>query len=1214
MFSALYKKIVHSALLLLIVVAYAAAQKQPVHKGLLWKIEGEGITKPSYLYITIPSSDKRVYEFSDSLYWAFEQCEALAIDIAPDSLKTPLFDRYFNKNESNKVLQKILPEGTYQNFSQQLYNSTGYTLDQTAISNPAFLNSLVSRKINIGKFDYNIKLPEYFIRLAKAKERPIISLENLQEKVELNLYTDFETDEILNMGINGMDKHRLQADSTYGEGLIRLYRKGDLEGYLKEIDHGGNIAEREQATHNRIMAERLKVLLPKKAVFIAVQIQVAGGQGGLLELLQNMGFRLQPIAAKYIEGVDTLYQNAFSPDKLPWPSFVSEKFGYTTKFPTEPTQESPRGIISESNYAQAPASAANYFAAIIQNPLDKEADEILLERILERSERIPKASRLTSKKKVQTYFEGDTINGLDIVYTQDAYNYTRMRIYVREKKYIYFFVVESRKEATLSNETTRQFFDAITFTELPKIEKTAWREFVWEEAACKFNVLGEPVFSEEFTSPMRKVSRQGGRDISYTFNNPIDGSSFRVQCTQLANGLFYRDSSIFFSDWEENLSLNEVTKLLYKNDLSDSLCIAREYGAEDPINKGLYRLYYRGNRLYFIMIQHRKEDYDTLAIQDFLKSFSFLPFDTAKLAPHTSPNKDYTLLLPEGQSFVPDRGESHYKRDKDIVSQLITEPKSGIVFNLGRGEISKYRYFPSEDSLKHWIESTFMAPEDSLLWATPVLSYSPYEVLDLGICPQNPICYIRARIYLVGNTFYILQAFTAPNDLRHELVERVFNSFQIKNASPICAPTLYSRKEILDNLFGDAKKEILVEKKEGLNTNAYWHFQDFSFQTSDLPYFYQLLSAINPKDSAAAHLLDFYLKNMPEGDIDSFMPLLTDLYRMNFLQGQSDTQKRILWLLSKYDNETTKVHFKKLLLEYVPTVEEGHRMQPLGHYQRSKLGDSGYLFPEVLELLNNHKNHSWLLPFLVGALDSAIIEKEILLPYWAVLETEFEKHYDKLPKESHSKTLAYDRRLELISMVANLVNLLCYKPTLSRVEQNALQRLLALDNTIYPREYKLEAIGTLLRHNIRPDKNSLTQLAESVDFWHQLYHPFQKYQKTKWFPKKQLNQLDMATSKMMAFILYYDELVFENIVLLEKRQVVINGKEGLVYFFKIKERSWDEDEESTDWHLGVCGLYSDAEDMLGDGSSPVLDWDKMAADADKLAEQQAALLKRLEVQ
>ena len=68
------KKVFRSSSLLLFFVFFfvsASAQKNNWPNTLLWKISGNGLTKPSYLFGTMHLQDKRIFNLGDSFYHHF---------------------------------------------------------------------------------------------------------------------------------------------------------------------------------------------------------------------------------------------------------------------------------------------------------------------------------------------------------------------------------------------------------------------------------------------------------------------------------------------------------------------------------------------------------------------------------------------------------------------------------------------------------------------------------------------------------------------------------------------------------------------------------------------------------------------------------------------------------------------------------------------------------------------------------------------------------------------------------------------------------------------------------------------------------------------------------------------------------------------------------------------------------------------------------------
>jgi uncharacterized protein YbaP (TraB family) len=67
------------AFLILFSSVVSAQQKWP--NTLLWKISGNGLSKPSFLFGTMHLQDKRLFQFGDSLYQSLSEVEGFALEV-----------------------------------------------------------------------------------------------------------------------------------------------------------------------------------------------------------------------------------------------------------------------------------------------------------------------------------------------------------------------------------------------------------------------------------------------------------------------------------------------------------------------------------------------------------------------------------------------------------------------------------------------------------------------------------------------------------------------------------------------------------------------------------------------------------------------------------------------------------------------------------------------------------------------------------------------------------------------------------------------------------------------------------------------------------------------------------------------------------------------------------------------------------------------------
>jgi uncharacterized protein YbaP (TraB family) len=85
----------------------------------LWRISGNNLTTPSYLYGTMHVQDRRLFNFGDSLYTAIEKTQSFAIEINPDEMMDSLF-KSLEKKDTTPFLKKILDEQEYKRVARQL--------------------------------------------------------------------------------------------------------------------------------------------------------------------------------------------------------------------------------------------------------------------------------------------------------------------------------------------------------------------------------------------------------------------------------------------------------------------------------------------------------------------------------------------------------------------------------------------------------------------------------------------------------------------------------------------------------------------------------------------------------------------------------------------------------------------------------------------------------------------------------------------------------------------------------------------------------------------------------------------------------------------------------------------------------------------------------------------------------------------------------------
>src|SRR5215470_5085145 len=91
------KSILNHLLRLIILMSFClpAASQIQNQSSLLWRISGNGLNKPSYLFGTMHVYDKKAFNFKDSLYAFLEKVDGFALEFDPDS-SNKIIEAYLN--------------------------------------------------------------------------------------------------------------------------------------------------------------------------------------------------------------------------------------------------------------------------------------------------------------------------------------------------------------------------------------------------------------------------------------------------------------------------------------------------------------------------------------------------------------------------------------------------------------------------------------------------------------------------------------------------------------------------------------------------------------------------------------------------------------------------------------------------------------------------------------------------------------------------------------------------------------------------------------------------------------------------------------------------------------------------------------------------------------------------------------------------------------
>lgn len=272
---------------------FQTGQPAPEQASLLWKIEGNGIKNPSYLFGTMHLIEKDYFYFPESLQKIVKKSDLLVMEIAglPDQA------------EAMKYL--VLNEGTFFDYFSPEQTDTILTWAKAkmGLSEEAFRASFSKFKPFVvvqtaTQLQFMGKTESYEMTLQEMATTHGIKMEGLETIADqMKIFDDLtkaQQAEMVMQGIRDEDKtNKMTAD------MQQIYRRQRIDSLYTLIhSEGGVLAEEQNAfldQRNRNWIPKIKQYVSSGKTFIAVGAGHLGGENGVIRLLEKEGYKVTPV-------------------------------------------------------------------------------------------------------------------------------------------------------------------------------------------------------------------------------------------------------------------------------------------------------------------------------------------------------------------------------------------------------------------------------------------------------------------------------------------------------------------------------------------------------------------------------------------------------------------------------------------------------------------------------------------------------------------------------------------------------------------------------------------------------------------------------------------------------------------------------------------------------------------------------------------------------
>jgi len=288
--------------LIIAVLAVALASQAQ----LLWKVSGNGLGRPSYIFGTHHMAPSTMIDQIPGINAAIDGCDIVVGEIEKDSLMSKEAQMKMANAmiaPTDSTLDMLYTPAEYaviEKVFDKYFGAMGVKLAQMKTLKPNAISTQLQAMQAVKyfpNFDANNLIDIAVQDRANKAGRPSASLESLQEQIDL----------LFNAPLTEQAKNLLEAcrqDAFFQEqssALAEAYMHQDLDklmAVMTDATMGGESEEAMEAliySRNRNWAEKLVKIMPERTCLVCVGAGHLPGPQGLLQLLRDKGYTVEPM-------------------------------------------------------------------------------------------------------------------------------------------------------------------------------------------------------------------------------------------------------------------------------------------------------------------------------------------------------------------------------------------------------------------------------------------------------------------------------------------------------------------------------------------------------------------------------------------------------------------------------------------------------------------------------------------------------------------------------------------------------------------------------------------------------------------------------------------------------------------------------------------------------------------------------------------------------
>lgn len=262
--------------------------------ALLWEVSKKK-SKTSYLFGTIHSQDPRVISFAQEILPYLYECSAYAGEIIMDPGSALAMMPYLFEKDKSKQCKNVLSEKEYDQVENMLIERLGEGMTFLLPYMSPYMTALIMSVPHNDPDKPLGFLDIYLQEKADSMQFDLISLESIEGQFTYIQTIDIEAQKAHLLKL--LDEKEDIDDAL--EEITMIYLSQDLKAMAKELQEAGRedplFSDQFMIERNLIHAEGMMETMKEQKTFTAVGAAHLPGETGILQLLQNEGYKIRAV-------------------------------------------------------------------------------------------------------------------------------------------------------------------------------------------------------------------------------------------------------------------------------------------------------------------------------------------------------------------------------------------------------------------------------------------------------------------------------------------------------------------------------------------------------------------------------------------------------------------------------------------------------------------------------------------------------------------------------------------------------------------------------------------------------------------------------------------------------------------------------------------------------------------------------------------------------